>query len=105
MANAYPRNYLYLPLNEAIAQRHSQTRSARGRGVVKDLSLESLNALKDTLDKRDGTHPLTEPFMAGKSAVELTYYSETLQPTLITIMRVKSVLELRNKIHAQLKGG
>ena len=100
---ADPRNYLYLTLDEALAQRHTQIRRTRARGYVKELSYNSLIALKNTLDGKDNSHPLTEPYTSGKSAVCVVYYSEDLSPTLITIMRVKSIFELRNKIHSQLK--
>lgn len=99
--NRYPRNHLYLTVNEAIDNIKTNSRSTKARGTVSKLNINSLKTLKELIDKPNPNKPDTV-FMAGKSGVEFTIYSESSYPTSITITGVDSILKLRNKIENQI---
>ena len=92
---SYTKNYNYTDVDTAVSEYKTQSRSTRSRIRVKDMSPETAQVLLDYIDGPRIPHSV----MTGSSnTVEITLLSNTLAPTLITVVGTPVIWKMRENL-------
>lgn len=92
---SYTKNYNYTDVDTAVSEYKTQMRSTRSRVRIKDMSPETAQVLLDYVDSPRIPHSV----MTGSSnTVEITLLSDTLAPTLITVVGSPVIWKMRENL-------
>lgn len=90
------KNYTYLSLDEAVKGFTGNANRVKARGRLSELSSESVRVLKEKL--RDSERCPHDIIVGSKSTVEVTLLSNTLAPTVVSIVGVNTRGALFDKL-------
>lgn len=93
---AYTKDYNYTDVDTAVTEYPTQTRSTRSRVRVKEMSVVTAQTILDYIDNPDR---IPHSVMKGsKTTIEVTFLSDKLTPTLITIVGTDTNWKLRENL-------
>lgn len=92
---SYTKNYNYTDVDTAVSEYKTQMRSTRSRVRVKEMSPKTAQVLLDYVDGPRIPHSV----MTGSSnTIEITLLSDTLAPTLITVVGTPVIWKMRENL-------
>ena len=92
---SYTKDYNYTDVDTAVSEYKTQKRSTRSRVRVKDMSPETAQVLLDYVDGPRIPHSVMR---GSNTTVEITLLSDTLAPTLITVVGSPAVWKMRENL-------
>lgn len=92
---SYTKDYNYTDVDTAVSEYLTQVRSTRSRVRVKEMSPETAQVLLDYVDGPRIPHSV---ITGSSNTIEITLLSNTLAPTLITVVGSPVVWKMRENL-------
>ena len=96
---SYTKDYNYTDVDTAVSEYKTQTRSTRSRVRVKDMSPATAQVVLDYIDGPRIPHSVMK---GSKTTIEVTFLSDKLIPTLITIVGTDILWKLRENLKKRI---